>query len=147
MGQISVLTGPERRRRWSGDEWHRIVAEAFAPGSCVAQVARDHDISTGLIYTWRRRLRQDLADQGFVEAAMEAEPIKQAAPSGEMIVVELTGSVRIRIYGSAPPRVNQTRRNIVIPRNLRHTRSRRKRLRNDPVPFILAPTPPAFRPR
>ena len=108
MGQISVLTGPERRRRWSEDERQRIVAEAFAPGSCVAQVARDHDISTGLIYTWRRRLRgdladQDLADRGFVEAAMEAEPIKQAAPSGGMIVVELTGSVRIRICGSAPP--------------------------------------------
>ena len=97
MGQISVLTGPERRRRWSEDERHRIVAAAFAPGSCVAQVARDHDISTGLIYTWRRRLRQELADQGFVEAAMEAEP------SGEVIVVELTGSGRIRICGSAPP--------------------------------------------
>ena len=103
MGQISVLTGPERRRRWSQDERCRIVAEAFAPGSCVAQVARDHDISTGLIYTWRRRLRQDLADQGFVEAAMEAEPIKEAARSGEVIVVELTGSVRIRICGSALP--------------------------------------------
>jgi transposase len=102
MGQISVLTGPERRRRWSEDERHRIVAEAFAPGSCVAQVARDHDISTGLIYT-RRRLRQDLADQGFVEAAMEAEPIKEATPSGEVIVVELIGSGRIRICGSAPP--------------------------------------------
>ena len=99
MGQISVLTGPERRRRWSEDERHRIVAKAFAPGSCVAQVARDHDISTGLIYTWRRRLRQDLAEQGFVEA----EPIKEAAPSGEVIVVELTGSGRIRICGSAPP--------------------------------------------
>jgi len=99
MVQISVLTGPERRRRWSEDERHRIVAEAFAPGACVAQVARDHDISTGLIYTWRRRLRQDLADQGFVEA----EPIKEAAPSGEVIVVEITGSGRIRICGSAPP--------------------------------------------
>src|SRR6478736_6069746 len=48
---------------------------------------------------------------------------------------------------SATPRVNQTRRNIVIPRNLRHTRSRRKGRRNDPVSFILAPTPPAFRSR
>jgi hypothetical protein len=38
-----------------------------------------------------------------VEAAMEAEPIKEAAPSGEVIAVELTGSGRIRICGSAPP--------------------------------------------
>jgi transposase len=102
MGQISVLTGPERRRRWSDDERCRIVAQAFAPGSCVAQVAREHDVSTGLIYTWRRRLHQNLADQGFVEAAVEAEPVKEAAPSGEVIVVELTWG-RIRICGSAPP--------------------------------------------
>jgi transposase len=91
MGQISLLTGPERRRRWSEDERSRILAQAFAPGSCVAQVAREHDISTGLIYTWRRRLRQDVADQGFGEAAMESEPIKEATPSGEVIVVELAG--------------------------------------------------------
>src|SRR5271154_6364953 len=103
MGQISVLTGPERRRRWSEADRSRIVSEAFAPGSSVAQVARAHDISTGLISTWRRRLRQDFADQSFVEAGMEAEPIKQAAPSGEVIVVELAGSGRIRICGSAPP--------------------------------------------
>jgi transposase len=102
MGQISVLTGPERRRRWSEDERSRILAQAFAPGSCVAQVAREHDISTGLIYTWRRRLRQDVADQGFVEAAMESEPIKEATPCGEVIVVELAGG-RVRICGSAPP--------------------------------------------
>ena len=103
MGQISVLTGPERRRRWSEDDRSRIVSEAFAPGSCVAQVARAHDISTGLIYTWRRRLRQDFADQGFVEASMKEAPINEAAPSSDVIVVELAGSGRIRICGSASP--------------------------------------------
>jgi hypothetical protein len=59
----------------------------------------------------------------------------------------LIGSASNVLAKPATPGVNQTRRNIVIPRNLRHTRSRRKGLRNDPVPFILAPTPPAFRPR
>src|ERR1700745_2690102 len=103
MGQISVLTGPGRRRRWSEGERCRIVAEAFEPGSWWAQGARDHDISTGLIYTWRRRLRQDVAAQGFVEAAMEAEPIKEAAPSGEVIVGELTGSARCRVFASGAP--------------------------------------------
>ncbi len=34
---------------------------------------------------------------------MKAEPIKETAPSGEVIVVELAGSGRIRICGSAPP--------------------------------------------
>jgi hypothetical protein len=44
----------------------------------------------------------------------------------------------------ATPGVNQTCRNIVIPRNLRRTRSLRKGRRNDPAPLMLAPTPPTF---
>lgn len=44
-------------------------------------------------------------------------------------------------------RCKSDRRKTVIPRNLCHTRSRRKGLRNDPAPFILAPTPPPFGPR
>lgn len=32
------------------------MAEAFAPGARVADVCRRHDVSSGLIYTWRRKL-------------------------------------------------------------------------------------------
>ena len=56
MGQITVMTGPERRRRWSEEERLDILAEAFAPGACVADVSRRRDVSTSLIYTWRRKL-------------------------------------------------------------------------------------------
>lgn len=35
-----------------------MLAEAFAPGTCVAEVCRRDDISTSLIYTWRNKLRQ-----------------------------------------------------------------------------------------
>lgn len=44
MGQITVFTGPERRRRWSEEERVQILTEAFSPGACVAQVARRHDV-------------------------------------------------------------------------------------------------------
>jgi len=54
MGQV-VIAGPERRRRWAEEERLSILAEAFAPGACVADVARRGDVSTSLIYTWRRR--------------------------------------------------------------------------------------------
>lgn len=40
MGQITVFSGPERRRRWSDEERLEILKEAFAPGACVAEVAR-----------------------------------------------------------------------------------------------------------
>ncbi len=38
--RIELLTGPDRRRRWSAEEKARIVAETLAPGARVADVAR-----------------------------------------------------------------------------------------------------------
>ena len=78
MGQITVFSGPERRRRWSDEERLRILTEAFSPGAKVAEVARRHDVSTALIYTWRRKHREafaeaaspDLPAPGFAEAVM-----------------------------------------------------------------------------
>jgi transposase len=43
MGQVTVFSGPERRRRWSDEERRLILAEAFSPEACVAQVARCFD--------------------------------------------------------------------------------------------------------
>lgn len=55
MRQITVMTGPERRRRWNDEERLAILAETFAPGASVSTVARRHDISTARIYTWRSK--------------------------------------------------------------------------------------------
>jgi transposase len=42
-------------RRWSDDEKARLVAEAFSPGSTVAEVARAHDLDVSQLYEWRRK--------------------------------------------------------------------------------------------
>ncbi|NTZ43845.1 transposase [Altererythrobacter sp. SALINAS58] len=55
MSQVTVFSGPERRRRWREDERLQILAEAFSPGAGVTEVCRRHDMSSGLIYTWRHR--------------------------------------------------------------------------------------------
>src|SRR3546814_17379505 len=65
MGQITVMTGPERRLRWSEEERIEIPAEAFAPGACVADVSRRRDVSTSLISTWRRKLLAQSAAASF----------------------------------------------------------------------------------
>ncbi|MER8929025.1 transposase [Mesorhizobium sp. M0859] len=46
MGQIMLLTGPERRRRWNEEERRQTLEEAFSPGAYVTQVAQRHDVST-----------------------------------------------------------------------------------------------------
>ena len=56
MSRVELLSGPERRRRWSEDQKRAIVAEAFAPGASVSAVARRWDVVAGQIYRWRRDL-------------------------------------------------------------------------------------------
>ena len=53
MSHSSLITGPERRRRWHDDEKHAILVAAFSPGAVVVEVARQYEISTSLIYKWR----------------------------------------------------------------------------------------------
>ena len=42
-------------RHWSDDEKARLVAEAFSPGSTVAEVARSYELDVSQLYTWRRK--------------------------------------------------------------------------------------------
>ena len=108
MGQVTLLSGHERRRRWSEEERLRILAEAFAPGACVSEVSRRREVSTALIYTWRRKLREacgqpappDPLDQGFAQAVL----IEGAAPGvSPAIVIDLGRGKRVSIFASAPP--------------------------------------------
>ncbi len=47
---MEIITGVERRRRWSLQEKLRIVAESERPGGGVAEVARKYEISRGLLW-------------------------------------------------------------------------------------------------
>lgn len=38
MGQITVFSGPERRRRWTDEQRLQILTEAFARGACPTEV-------------------------------------------------------------------------------------------------------------
>ena len=103
MGQVTLLTGPERRRRWSEDERLQILQEAFSPGACVTHVARRHDVSTALIYTWRRKFCQPASDLGFAEALVADEDGSLAGEERPAIVVELARGGRVSISACAPP--------------------------------------------
>ena len=43
--RIELITGTERRRRWSDEERAQILAESFAPGANISAVARRHGVS------------------------------------------------------------------------------------------------------
>ncbi|WP_426960010.1 IS66-like element accessory protein TnpA [Muricoccus radiodurans] len=55
---MEIITGVERRRRWRDEDKLRVLAETEQPGARTSEVARRHDISRGLLWYWRRQLRQ-----------------------------------------------------------------------------------------
>ena len=111
MGQITVFSGPERRRRWSDEERLRILTEAFSPGACVAEVCRRHDVSSALIYTWRRKLREghiepapvDLVEPGFAETIVVEDARSGGSGTHPAMVIDLARGKRISIFVSASP--------------------------------------------
>lgn len=57
MTKVTVLSGPERRRRWTTAEKLRLVAESSASGQSVADFARRHDVHPNLVHAWRRQVK------------------------------------------------------------------------------------------
>ncbi len=53
-GVVEIITGRERRRRWSVEAKLRIVAETHEPGAQVRTVAVHHGVCESLVFTWRQ---------------------------------------------------------------------------------------------
>ncbi|QJU56959.1 IS3 family transposase [Sphingomonas sp. AP4-R1] len=69
-----VLSGVQRRRRWTPEEKVQIVEETYLPGMSVSLVARRHGISGSQVFTWRR-----LMSQGALTAAAAGEEVVPAS--------------------------------------------------------------------
>ncbi|HLZ05226.1 MAG TPA: transposase [Bradyrhizobium sp.] len=100
MSRVEVLSGPERRRRWSAEQKRSIVAEAFAPGASVCDVARRREVVAGQIYRWRKELRT--AGGGFAEVVVAPEPGERSRPDVPVVEIELGRDIRVRIAATAP---------------------------------------------
>jgi transposase len=114
MGQVTVFSGPVRRRRWSEEERLQILSEAFAPGACVAEVCRRHDISSALIYTWRRKLLDAGAAQEasapealpapvFAEALIDGEALAASVAEYPAMIIDLPRGKRLSVFAAASP--------------------------------------------
>ena len=103
MSPMTLLTGPERRRRWDEDTREQILAAAFSPAANVAEVARQFQVSTSLIYKWRRASLVPPEPMGFAPAVL-VEGLGRSATEGSefAIVVELSGGARGRLTANAP---------------------------------------------
>lgn len=116
-GVVEVITGRERRRRWSTSEKLRLVAETQEPGTTIGAVAARHGVCQSLLFTWRRQVREgvltavetsvfmplhmiDSAPTATLApprpAARPSPPARPAAPSG-LIEIELGNGRQVRV--------------------------------------------------
>jgi transposase len=112
---VTVLSGPERRRRWTtAEKLLRIVEESLAPAASVVEVARRYDVHPNLLTVWRRQARTGVLacepeppsrqDDEVRFAAVSVTPDRQplTAPSGVCgtIEIEFAAGARMRITGA-----------------------------------------------
>ncbi len=103
MAQVTVITGPQRRRRWSDPERAEILEAVFAPGAVIAEVARQFEVATSLIYKWRREHTAQ-SQPAFLPAMVVGSPSRTQPPGGNgaAIVVHLADGGQVVIDGDAP---------------------------------------------
>lgn len=125
-GRVEIITGPERRRRWSEEEKLQLVEEACRPGHSVSQVARARGINASQLFAWRRQalakgLISDNRPELSAVRALTFAPVtvaeedatevsndekrparRRKVPRGSaMIEIELKSGDRVRVEGSA----------------------------------------------
>jgi transposase len=114
MSTVTVLAGPERRRRWTSAEKRRIIEESLQPGASVTAVARRHDVHPNLLHGWRRQARTGALDArssrsgcgdpaAFAAVTLAAEPAlaaPAAAAAPGVIEIEFASGARLRITGA-----------------------------------------------
>ena len=110
--RIEIITGRERRRRWSVDDKLRMVAATYELGACVKQVAAANDLYPGLLFTWRRQVREGTLSPAATPVFLPVRtaavapppppPASEAATSrgAGQIEVELRDGSRVRFDAS-----------------------------------------------
>jgi transposase len=108
MTKVAVLSGPERRRRWTTTEKLRLVAESAASGMSIADFARRHDVHPNLVHAWRRQAQTgelSAAPDGaarFMPVAVATEdstalPTRTGDDSGSIVEVVLRNGRLLRL--------------------------------------------------
>jgi transposase len=111
-GRVDIQVGVGRRRRWSDEVKGQIVAESYAPGAVVSEVARRHEISPQHLFAWRKAARTGVlslpadATPLFVPVVTElrgAGPgAATASQNSTMISIEIGGAVVRAAVGVDP---------------------------------------------
>jgi transposase len=79
-GVVEIITGRERRRRWSVQDKLRVVADTQEPGARVCDVAARHSVCQSLVFTWRRQARDGVLVEPEMPAFMPVQMLEAPGP-------------------------------------------------------------------
>jgi transposase len=114
-GLVEIITGRERRRRWSTEEKRRIVEESMEAGAVMRAVAARNGICESLLYAWRRQMREGTLHEteapAFVPVRVLEAPLipmssaskverassSRSATRSDLIEIELGDGRRVRV--------------------------------------------------
>jgi transposase len=96
-GRVDIRVGVGRRRRWTVEAKGRIVAESFAAGAVVSEVARRHDMSPQHLFGWRKAARAGQLTLPADEVPMFVPVVREARDDKGATAVGVTGSGTIII--------------------------------------------------
>jgi transposase len=117
---MTLITGTERRRRWSAEERAEILAAIEEPGAVVAEVARRLDVCTSLVYKWRREARGGADGCGFAQVVVKDMPA--SAPSSSQSDESEVGAILVVMKG-ARIRIGANASSALIAATLKALRS------------------------
>jgi transposase len=73
--RVEIITGIQRRRRYTAEEKVRLVEQTMQPGMTVSAVARLYGVAPSLLFQWRRRMSE--GGQEAVRADEEVVPLSR----------------------------------------------------------------------
>lgn len=107
-GRMEVVARVSGRRKWTTEQKLEILRDAFGPGGSVREAIELHEVSSGLLYTWRRQVVAGTLDgsrqpalPSFAEVCV-AKPLmlpSSSSPAGGMIGIELPSGIRLSVDG------------------------------------------------
>ena len=72
---VEIITGIQRRRRYTAEEKVRLVEQTMQPGMTVSAVARLYGVVPSLLFQWMRRMSE--GGQEAVRADEEVVPLSR----------------------------------------------------------------------
>jgi transposase len=103
-----MITGAERRRRWSWEQKQAIVLESVAPHVSPTAIARKYGLNTGQLYTWRRQILRRVpivAPTDFARVDVVDEPVRPVSPTSAEPAIQ-SGLIEVVLPGGASVRVD-----------------------------------------